>query len=275
MFEAALSPCLRGRWAPQSEGGAVSLTSSWSLSRRSSRLVAPAAAILDAALGGLGGRSGGGSAPRSRGPLSRTTPRAGVSGLVLGASEEDTQLTTESIPVPGPRAGESAGSAGSGLFQELRGVPLQTARARHQSQCCHERGHTHEPGKISGLFGPQNPPLHKPYQCRGNRGNLPGTSAKPFPRPMWRPAEVKRRAHPYKKAAAATGSAHPSGSSGGSPGLSCLSDHVFLNLVLEMTERKDDTPQGTFQSGRITNTASSACVSGAFYACVLRYTLYY
>lgn len=92
---------------------------------------------------------------------------------------------------------------------------------------------------------------------------------------MWRPAEVKRRAHPYKKAAAATGSAHPSGSSGGSPGLSCLSDHVFLNLVLEMTERKDDTPQGTFQSGRITNTASSACVSGAFYACVLRYTLYY
>ena len=213
-----------------------------------SRLVAPAAAILDAALGGLGGRSGGGSAPRSRGPLSRTTPRAGVSGLVLGASEEDTQLTTEAIPVPGPRAGESAGSAGSGLFQELRGVPLQTARARHQSQCCHERGHTHEPGKISGLFGPQNPPLHKPYQCRGNRGNLPGTSAKPFPRPMWRPAEVKRRAHPYKKAAAATGSAHPSGSSGGSPGLSCLSDHVFLNLVLEMTERKDDTPQGTFHA---------------------------
>ena len=129
-----------------------------------SRLVAPAAARVAAALSGRGRRSGRG-APRCRGTLSRTTPQARAAELVSGASAEATQMMAEAIPVPGPRARERTRAAAprargsstncdashSGLRErDTRAIvaakEVTLSRAREDL----------------GLFGSQNAPLRNP-----------------------------------------------------------------------------------------------------------------
>lgn len=132
-----------------------------------------------ATLGGLGRQSGGGSARGSRRPLSRTTPRARVTGAGFGASAEDTQLTAEAIPVPRPRA-SGRRLRGVGALPGTRAFHSRL-RARHQSHCCHEEGTLKSRGRSLAFLAPRTTQLHKPSNAEETRGNLPNALANPSP----------------------------------------------------------------------------------------------
>lgn len=93
---------------------------------------------------------------------------------------------------------ERAASLCSRLWGELRGFPWEpkaclpspTGGRERQAPApslLQNRYHFPEPGNLPDS---QTPPLRNLPKL-GDHGNLPGTSAKPFPRPTWPAADVK------------------------------------------------------------------------------------